>query len=84
MYATIEAVETFGDYHYEEQIRVLATMPALSELRQTLLNCQADEVAHRDEAIAARGPGKPGIALRVWCALVGAGARGTLSLRRYV
>ena len=84
VYATIEAVETFVDYHYEEQIRVLATKPALSELRQTLLNCQADEVAHRDEATDARGPGNPGIALRAWCALVGAGSRGAVALCRYV
>jgi 3-demethoxyubiquinol 3-hydroxylase len=84
VYATIEAVETFVDYHYEEQIRVLATKPALSELRHTLLNCQADEVAHRDEATDARGPGKPGIALRAWCALVGAGSRGAVALCRYV
>ena len=84
VYATIEAVETFVDYHYEEQIRVLATKPALSELRQTLPNCQADEVAHRDEATDARGPGKPGIALCAWCALVGAGSRGAVALRHYV
>jgi ubiquinone biosynthesis monooxygenase Coq7 len=63
---------------------VLATKPALSELRQTLLNCQADEVAHRDEATDARGPGKPGSALRAWCALVGAGSRGAVALCRYV
>ena len=84
VYATIEAVETFVDCHYEEQIRALAFTPALRELRQTLLNCQADEVAHRDEATAARGHGKPGIALRVWCALVGAGSRGAVALCRYV
>ena len=84
VYATIEAVETFVERHYEEQIRALASKPALSELRQTLLNCQADEVAHRDEAIDARGPGKPGIALRAWCALVGAGSRSAVALCRHV
>lgn len=84
VYATIEAVETYVERHYEEQIRALASKPALSELRQTLLNCQADEVAHRDEATVARGPGKPGIALRAWCALVGAGSRGAVALCRYV
>jgi len=55
-----------------------------NHLRQTLLNCQADEAAHRDEATDARGPGKPGIALRAWCALVGAGSRGAVALCRYV
>ena len=84
VYATIETVETFVERHYEEQIRALASKPALSELRETLLNCQADEVTHRDEATVARGPGKPGIALRAWCALVGAGSRGAVALCRYV
>ena len=56
VYATIEAVETFVDHHYEEQVRALASQPALSGLRQILLDCQADEVAHRDEAASARGP----------------------------
>lgn len=54
------------------------------ELRQTLLNCQAVEVAHRDEANDARGPGAPGIALRAGCARVGAGSRGAVALCRYV
>jgi ubiquinone biosynthesis monooxygenase Coq7 len=53
VYATIEAVETFVDHHYEEQIRSLASQTALFNLRQTLLDCQADEVAHRNEAAAA-------------------------------
>ncbi len=84
VYATIEAVETFVDHHYEEQIRALASQPALSALRQTLLNCQADEVAHRDEAAAARGPGKSGVLLRAWCALVGNGSRAAVALCRHV
>ncbi len=84
VYATIEAVETFVDQHYEEQVSALASQPELNELRQTLLNCQADEVAHRDEAAAARGPAKPGAALRAWCALVGAGSRSAVGLCRYI
>ncbi len=84
VYATIEAVETFVDQHYEEQVRGLDSQPALSALRQTLLDCQADEIAHRDEAAAARGPDKPGVALRVWCALVGAGSRSAVALCRHV
>ena len=63
VYATIEAVENFVNQHYEDQISALASKPALSDLRQTLLVCQADEVAHRDEAAAARGPTRPGAVL---------------------
>ena len=84
VYATIEAVETFVDHHYEEQLRALASQPALSDLRQTLLDCQADEAAHRDEAAAARGPGQPAWVLRVWCAMVGTGSKAAVALIRHI
>ncbi len=84
VYATIEAVETFVDHHYATQVRALTSQPALCALRQTLMNCQADEVAHRDEAAAARGSGEPGLVLRLWCALVGAGSRGAVALCRHI
>jgi ubiquinone biosynthesis monooxygenase Coq7 len=84
VYATIEAVETFVDHHYEEQIRALASQPGLSDLRQTLLDCQADEVAHRDEAAAARGPTRLGVMLRAWCAMVGAGSSAAVALIRHI
>ena len=84
VYATIEAVETFVDHHYEEQILALASLPELSDLRHTLLDCQADEVAHRDEAAAARGLGQPAWLMRVWCAMVGAGSKAAVSLIRFI
>ena len=84
VYATIEAVETFVDHNYEEQVRALASQPALSGLRQILLDCQADEVAHRDEAASARGPGQSAWVLRVWCAMVGAGSKAAVALIRHI
>jgi ubiquinone biosynthesis monooxygenase Coq7 len=84
VYATIEAVETFVDHHYEEQIRALASQPDLNDLRQTLLDCQADEVAHRNEAAAARGPGQSAWVLRAWCAMVGAGSKAAVALIRHI
>ena len=84
VYATIEAVETFVDHHYEDQIRALASQPALSDLRQALLDCQADEVAHRDEAAAARGPGQLGWVLRAWCAMVSTGSNAAVALIRHI
>jgi ubiquinone biosynthesis monooxygenase Coq7 len=84
VYATIEAVETFVDQHYAEQINALAGQPALGALRQTLLACQADEVAHRDEAARALGPHRSGMALRAWCALVSAGSRRAVAVCRYL
>lgn len=53
VYATIDAVETFVDHHYEEQVRKLPSHGPGGELRSLLLACQADEVHHRDEARAA-------------------------------
>ena len=84
VYATIEVVETFVDHHYGDQIRALASQPALSDLRQALLDCQADEVAHRDEAAAARGPGQLGWVLRAWCAMVSAGSNAAVALIRHI
>lgn len=84
VYATIEAVETFVNHHYEDQIRALDSQPELSDLRQTLLDCQADEVAHRDEAAAARGPTRPNLVLRAWCAMVGTGSKAAVSLIRHI
>ena len=84
VYATIEAVETFVDQHYEEQVQALASQPTLTRLRQTLMDCQADEVAHRDEAAAARGLQGVGFALRAWCAVVAWGSRNAVTLCRYI
>jgi ubiquinone biosynthesis monooxygenase Coq7 len=84
VYATIEAVETFVDHHYDDQIHALASQTELNDLRRTLLDCQADEVAHREEAAAARGSVQSGWLLRAWCAMVGAGSKAAVSLIRFI
>ena len=84
VYATIEAVEKFVDHHYEEQVRHLEAYPELNALRQTLLDCQGDEIAHRNEAAAARGPHAPGAVLRAWCWLINAGSKGAVAVCRIV
>lgn len=84
VYATIEAVEQFVDQHYAEQIERLANQPRLSAVRQTLLECQQDEVHHRDEAAAALGARRHGLLLRAWCALVGAGSSSAVRVCRHV
>ena len=84
VYATIEAVETFVNQHYEDQICALDSQPELSDLRQTLLDCQADEVAHRDEAAAALGSTRPNLVLRAWCTMVGVGSKAAVSLIRHI
>jgi len=84
VYATIAAVETFVDGHYQQQLDRLAAMPAHAALRQTLARCQADECHHRDEAVAALAGRAPGPLLRAWCAVVGAGSAAAVALARRV
>ena len=84
VYGTIEAVEQFVDQHYGEQIRHLEQYPELQALRQVLLDCQGDEVAHRDEAAAARGAGQRSTVLRAWCWLVDTGSRGAVAVCRRI
>ena len=83
VYCTIEAVETFVDLHYAQQIAHLASHPELASLRQTLMDCQGDELAHRIEAAAARGAA-PGALLRAWAWLVGVGSRGAVAICRHI
>ena len=82
VYCTIEAIEHFVDLHYAQQIEHLASHPELAPLRQTLIACQGDEVAHRIEAATARGI-PPGLTMRVWVWLVGAGSRAAVAVCRH-
>jgi 3-demethoxyubiquinol 3-hydroxylase len=73
VFATIQAVETFVNEHYEYQIHALAGREDYAHLKNQLITFQADEVAHRDEA-QARQTESVGILLSAWCALVGWGS----------
>jgi ubiquinone biosynthesis monooxygenase Coq7 len=84
VYATIEAVETFVDHHYKEQVQALQSQPEFLLLRQTLQECQADEISHRDEAAGARGSFKMGMFLRIWCAMVAFGSRHAVTACRHI
>jgi 3-demethoxyubiquinol 3-hydroxylase len=92
VYATIEAVETFVDHHYAEQIEAIDKLdpnqrqPSLQALRVLLQRCRADEVEHRDEAAALLALGGPpfSLVLRVWVWLVGTGSRVAVSICRKV
>jgi 3-demethoxyubiquinol 3-hydroxylase len=86
VHATIAAVETFVDHHYQQQIDHLLQhgAPAGAEgLLPLLQACQADERHHRDEAAALAGAARP-LPLRAWCALVGAGSAAAVVLARRV
>jgi ubiquinone biosynthesis monooxygenase Coq7 len=73
VFATIEAVETFVDHHYEQQLVRLNSQGEYGALRQVLVDCQADEVSHRDEATQLASPDRSWL-LRLWCAIVGSGS----------
>ncbi len=82
VFATIEAVETFVDQHYQDQID-RPEMHAYPGLRNTLASCQQDERDHRDDA-AARIIVPAGIFLRIWCAVVGIGSAQAVKLARVI
>lgn len=79
VYATIAAVETFVDQHYQHQIDAVDGAagqpghPGYPELRELLVHCQAEERHHRDEALGKQTQ-PPGALLRAWCGVVGTGS----------
>jgi 3-demethoxyubiquinol 3-hydroxylase len=95
VYATIEAVETFVDHHYTEQIEAIdrldrldpARTPAsLQAVRAQLHSFRVDEIDHRDDAAARfrRQEAPPSPVLRLWIWAVGAGSRGAVKICRRV
>jgi len=78
VYGTIAAVESFVDRHYLQQIERLAPE---DPLRARLAAFREDELHHRDEA-SALAPGRPGLLLRAWTTLVGAGSAGAVVIAR--
>jgi ubiquinone biosynthesis monooxygenase Coq7 len=83
VYATIAAVESFVDHHYQDQLDRLDEAGIAPALRALLAKCQEDEVHHRDEARHAAGP-PPGALLRAWGWLVGAGSKAAVAAARRV
>lgn len=83
VYLTIDAVETFVDHHYANQITALQAYPQWRGLRDELQRCRQDEIAHRDEARDAlvAASGKVG---RVWTAMVSAGSHVGVAIARRV
>ena len=92
VYATIEAVETFVDGHYADQIEAIdrhdpgRAQAPLQALRALLQSCRGDELAHRDEAAAlfALDGRLPSLALRTWVMAVAAGSRVAVTVCRRI
>jgi ubiquinone biosynthesis monooxygenase Coq7 len=83
VYATIAAVETFVDRHYQQQIDHLKEFGGPDGLLPLLIQCQADEQHHRDES-AALSVNKLSLLMRAWCQLVGFGSVAAVVLARRV
>ena len=81
VYATIEAVETFVDEHYGEQINRLKFEAANDSLRKMLEACRADEIAHMRDA-AARRRGTPSFAMKLWLKTVRWGSKAAVVVAR--
>lgn len=85
VFHTIEAVETFVDHHYQQQLDRLQPIEDLTRdlaaVRAVLVDCQADEIDHRDEA-AAHVTDAPGIIVHAWCHLVGVGSGRAVAVAR--
>ena len=83
VYATIAAVETFVDQHYQQQIDHLQCHGGPEGLLPLLLRCQSDEQHHRDEATALAGA-NTSWPLRAWCRVVSIGSAAAVVLARRV
>lgn len=83
VYATIAAVETFVDHHYQQQIDHLKAWGGPEGLLPLLVRCQADEQHHRDESAGLAGK-QHGLLLRLWCRTVGWGSAAAVVLARRV
>lgn len=81
VFGTIGAVETFVDRHYQQQIDRLPDNGSHPALRALLVECQADECAHRDEALG-HGDLPDGWLMRSWCGLVGSGSAFAVTIAR--
>ena len=81
VFATIDAVETFVDLHYAEQVERLSQEGIHADLRDLLERCRLEEIDHRDEA--RQSASRPyGHLTRIWCRLVGAGSAAAVALAR--
>jgi len=83
VYATIDAVETFVEQHYQEQINYLKTHGGYEQLLELLVRCQADEIDHKNEARLKASP-STSLTLRAWCAMVGSGSAAAVLLARRI
>ena len=84
LFKTVEAVETFVEVHYHEQINPLREHGRCPQLVELLEHCCADEVHHKEDAAARSGGGETGYAEYVWMAVVKLGSAAAAEVARRV
>ena len=84
VFATIEAVESFVEDHYEEQLKYLRSQndpdQALIDLLQS---CQDDEIEHKNES-AIKKRSTPGFLLNFWMKIVGWGSSSAVKVAKII
>jgi len=92
MLRTIDAVETFVDQHYLEQIEFLnrnnpnlnrINVSSKQKLIDILSRLRLDEIRHKQEALELSYE-KPNLALKLWCIIVGFGSKNAVVLARKI
>lgn len=83
VFRTIQAVETFVDHHYREQIEVMSRDERLADLVAILESFRQDEVEHRDDA-ANRGSEAKSAVARAWTQIIGVGSEVGVAVARRI
>lgn len=83
VFATIEAVETFVDRHYQAQIDRLRSEDGDQMVIDLLDRLRRDEVEHLHDA-RARARHKPSTGMRLWIWLVTRGSEAAVSVARMI
>jgi ubiquinone biosynthesis monooxygenase Coq7 len=81
VYATIAAVETFVEQHYQDQIDHLRSEGQDNGLLQLLQRCQADEIDHKEESKSMISGALP-LVTRAWCSVVSWGSAAAVVVAR--
>ena len=84
LFRTVEAVETFVEVHYHEQIGPLREHGRCPRLVELLEHCCADEVHHKNDATRRAGEGDITWPERVWMEVVKIGSAVAAEVARRV
>ena len=84
VFATIEAVESFVEDHYEEQLKYLRAQDVPDQALINLLqSCQDDEIEHKNES-AIKKRSTPGFLLNFWMKIVGWGSSSAVKVAKII